>query len=167
MRIPVALAALGTALLFATGAQARPTQTVTIQFTSWITEQTNHDIPPKGKLNKGDYVAFRDLLVNRKAQFGKKAGKPAAYDIGTMTSTGGSKTKIYVKAYFPKIGTITYGGPFVTRKDGTTVVPITGGTGAFAGATGTVIIGKGQAKSPNTYIVTVPHALNLNTTGVA
>jgi hypothetical protein len=167
MRIAVALAATCAALLVATGAQARGTETVTIQFTSWITQRTDHDLPPKGKLNKGDYVAFRDLLVNRKAQFGRKAGKPVAYDIGTMTSTGGSGTKIYVKAYFPKIGTITYSGPFVTRKDGTAVVPITGGTGAFAGATGTVVIGAGQAKSPNTYIVTVPHALNLNTTGVA
>jgi hypothetical protein len=167
MRIAVALAAGCSALIVATGAQAGGKTTVTIQFTSWITERTDHDLPPKGKLSKGDYVAFRDLLVNRTAQFGRKAGKPVAWDIGTLTSMGGSKTWIYVKAYFPKIGTITYSGPFVTRKDGTTIVPITRGTGAFAGATGTVVIGAGQAKSPNTYIVTVPHPLNLNTTGVA
>lgn len=167
MRITVALAALCTALLLTSAAQARGSKTVTIQLTSWITSRTDHDIRPKGKLNKGDYVDFRDLLVNRKPQFGKKAGKPVAYDVGTMTSTGGSRTSIKVKAIFPKIGTITYAGPFVTRKDGTTVIPITGGTGAFKGATGTVVIGAGESKSPNTYIVTVPHALDLNTTGVA
>ena len=167
MRIRVALVVLGMSLLATSVVQARAGQTVTIQLTSWITARTDHDIQPKGKLNKGDYVAFRDLLVNRKRQFGKKAGKPVAYDVGTMTSTGGSKTKIEVKAIFPKIGTITYAGPFVTRKDGTTVIPITGGTGAFKGATGTVVIGAGQSKSPNTYIVTVPHAIDLNTTGVA
>ena len=90
-----------------------------------------------------------------------------SHDVGTMTSTGGAKTKITVRAVFPKIGTITYSGPFVTRKDRTTVVPITGGTGAFKGATGTVVIGAGEKKSPNTYIVTVPHALDLNSSGVA
>jgi hypothetical protein len=163
----VAVAACLSALLLVSAAQARRAQTVTIQLTSLITQRSDHDLPPKGKLNKGDFVGFKDLLLNRKAQFGKKTGLPVGYDVGTMTSTGGAKTKITVKAVFPKIGTITYSGPFVTRKDGTTVVPITGGTGGFKGATGTVVIGSGETKSPNTYIVTVPHALDLNSTGVA
>jgi hypothetical protein len=163
----VAVAACLSALLLVSGAQARGAQTVTIQLTSLITQRADHDLPPKGKLNKGDYVGFKDLLLNRKAQFGKKVGLPVGYDVGTLTSTGGTRTRIAVKAVFPKIGTITYSGPIVTRKDGTTVVPITGGTGGFAGATGTVVIGSGQTKSPNTYIVTVPHAIDLNSTGVA
>ena len=163
----VAAAACLSALLVVSGAEARGAQTVTIQLTSLITQRADHDLPPKGKLSKGDFVGFKDLLVNRKAQFGKKAGLPVGYDVGTLTSTGGAKTKITVKAVFPKIGTITYSGPIVTRKDGTTVVPITGGTGGFKGATGTVVIGAGEKKSPNTYIVTVPHALDLNSSGVA
>jgi hypothetical protein len=170
MRVPLggAAAACLSALLAVSGAaQARGAQTVTIELTSLITQRADHDLPPKRKLNKGDFVGFRDLLLNREAQFGKKAGVPVGYDVGTMTSTGGARTKIAVKAVFPKIGTITYSGPFVPRKDGTTVVPITGGTGGFKGATGMVVIGAGEAKSPNTYIVTVPHALDLNSTGVA
>jgi hypothetical protein len=163
----VAAAACLSALLLVSGAEARGGQTVKIELTSLITQRTDHDLPPKGKLNKGDFVGFRDLLLNRKTQFGKRAGLPVGYDVGTMTSTGGAKTRIVVKAVFPKIGTITYSGPFVTRKDGTTVVPITGGTGGFKGATGTVVIGPGETKSPNTYIVTVPHALDLESSGVA
>jgi hypothetical protein len=163
----VALAACLSALLLVSGAQARGAQTVTIQLTSLITQRADHDLPPKGKLNKGDFVGFKDLLLNRKAQFGKKVGLPVGYDVGTMTSTGGAKTKINVKAVFPKIGTITYSGPFVTRKDGTTVVPITGGTGGFKGATGTVVIGSGETRSPNTYIVTVPHALDISGARIA
>ena len=163
----VAIAACLSALLLVSGAQARGTQTVTIQLTSLITQRADHDLPPKGKLNKGDFVGFKDLLLNRKAQFGKKVGLPVGYDVGTMTSTGGAKTKINVKAVFPKIGTITYSGPFVTRKDGTTVVPITGGTGGFKGATGTVVIGSGETRSPNTYIVTVPHALDISGARIA
>jgi hypothetical protein len=169
MRVSLGVAAVAClwALLPVSGAQGRGAQTVTIELTSLITQRADHDLPPKGKLSKGDFVGFRDLLLNRKAQFGKKAGLPVGYDVGTMTSTGGTKTRITVKAVFPKIGTITYSGPFVTRKDGTTVVPITGGTGGFKGATGTVVIGAGETKSPNTYIVTVPHALDLESPGVA
>jgi hypothetical protein len=163
----VAVAACLSALVLVSGAEARGSQTVTIQLTSLITQRTDHDLPPKGKLNKGDFVGFKDLLLNRKAQFGKKVGLPVGYDVGTMTSTGGAKTKINVKAVFPKIGTITYSGPFVTRKDGTTVVPITGGTGGFKGATGTVVIGTGETRSPNTYIVTVPHALDISGARIA
>ena len=70
------------ALLVVSGAQARRTQTVTIQLTSLITERTDHDLQPKGKLSKGDYVAFRDLLLNRKPQFGKKTGIP----VGTTSA---------------------------------------------------------------------------------
>jgi hypothetical protein len=160
-------AACLSALLLVSGAEARSAQTVKIELTSLITQRADHDLPPKGRLNRGDYVGFRDLLLNRRAQFGKKAGLPIGYDVGTMTSTGGAKTEIVVKAVFPKIGTITYSGPFVTGKNGTTVVPITGGTGGFKGATGTVVIGTGETKSPNTYIVTVPHALDLTSSGVA
>jgi hypothetical protein len=167
MRIAVAVAATCSALQLASGAQARHAQTVTIRLTSVITERTDHDVAPKGKLNRGDHVDFRDLLLNRKPQFGKKTGLPVGYDVGTMTSTGGSRTSVSVKAVFPKFGTITYGGPFVTRNDGTTVVPITGGTGGFRGATGTVVIGAGEQKSPNTYIITVPHLLDLSGRGVA
>jgi Allene oxide cyclase barrel like domain len=169
MRIAPGVAALAllTALLLTSGAEARSVQTVTIELTSVIATRSDHDLPPKGKLSKGDYASFRDLLLNRKRQFGKKTGIPVGYDVGKMTSTGGSKTSIVVKAVFPKIGTITYSGPFVTRKDGTTVLPITGGTGGFKGATGTVVIGAGESKSPNTYIVRVPHRFDLNSTGVA
>jgi hypothetical protein len=166
MRIPLgaAFAALVLAVLVTSGAQA---QTVTIQLTSLITVRQDHDRAPKGKASKGDSIDFKDLLLNRKPQFGKKAGIAVAYDVGTMTYTSATKTRITVKATFPKIGTITYSGPFVTNKNGTTVIPITGGTGGFKGATGTVIIGSGETKSPNTYVVTVPHRLDLSSSGVA
>jgi hypothetical protein len=167
MRIAVAVVATCSALQLAAGAQARHAQTVTIRLTSAITQRTDHDVAPKGKLNRGDHVDFRDLLLNRKPQFGKKTGLPVGYDIGTMTSIGGPRTRISVKTVFPKFGTITYGGPFVTRDDRTTVIRITGGTGAFKGATGMVVIGAGEEKAPNTYIVTVPHRLDLSGSGVA
>ena len=49
-------------------------------------------------------------------------------------------------------------GPFVFAQ-------VTGGTGAFKGATGTVTIGKGEKSAPNTYLVHVPHAINIHGRG--
>ena len=82
----VAVAALASALLLASGAGARSAQTVTIELTSVIAQRTDHDLPPRGKLSKGDYASFKDLLLNRKKQFGKRAGMPVGYDVGTIVS---------------------------------------------------------------------------------
>ena len=70
-------------------------------------------------------------------------------------------------ASFPGIGTITYTGIFKTLKDGSAVFPITGGTGGFKGATGTVTIGPGTATAANIYVVNVPHHFDIHGTGVA
>jgi hypothetical protein len=125
-----------------------------------------HDRAPQARLNAGDSVAFKDLLLNRSRQFGKGTGRPVAYDAGMITYTSRTARRLSATATFPGIGTISHSGPVVERKDGTTVVPITGGTGGFRGATGTVTIGKGESKAPNTYGVTVPHHLDLNATAV-
>ena len=165
MRIPLGLAAIaGVAFAIAPAAQA---QTVTIEVTSVPTQANVHDRAPQGTLNAGDSIAFKDLLLNRKRQFGKSTGKPVAYDAGTITYTSRTARRLSATATFPGIGTISYAGPVVERKDGTTVVPITGGTGGFRGATGTVTIGKGESKAPNTYVITVPHHLDLDATAVA
>ena len=119
---------------------------------------------------KGPYIpradgALREWLDNFVSVIG-----PSPWDVGVSPDDAAKLTALaqrYAAAYVRANSPGTSSPDATARKDGTTVVPITGGTGAFAGATGTVIIGKGQAKSPNTYIVTVPHALNLNTTGVA
>ena len=165
MRIPLGVAAVA-GLVFAV-APAAQAQTLTIEVTSVPTQAKVHDRAPQGKLNAGDSIAFRDLLLNRKPQFGKKVGKPVAYDAGTIMYTSRTARRISAKATFPGIGTISYAGRVVERRDGTTVVPITGGTGGFRGATGTVTIGRGESKAPNTYVITVPHHLDLHATAVA
>ncbi len=163
MNIPVgAIVLMSLALVLSPAAQA---QTVTIQLTSLTTIVVPHDQAPKGKPNKGDSIDFKDLLTNRTAQFGKKKGKPVAYDAGTLVYTSSTDTKITVVATFPGIGTITYRGPFATQKNGLTVVPISGGTGAFKGATGTVTIGKGSTTAPNIYVVHVPHPIDIHGRG--
>ncbi|HEY4349149.1 MAG TPA: hypothetical protein VGM80_16360 [Gaiellaceae bacterium] len=147
------LAALGSALVLAASAQA---QTVTIQVTSLSTVAIPHDIKPTHTVNKGDWIEFKDLLLNRVAQFGKKKGRAVAYDVGTITYTSSSGRKLICKAIFPGVGTISYGGVVIDHKDGTTSFPITGGTGGFKNAKGTVTFHAGATTQPNTFVVTVP-----------
>jgi hypothetical protein len=165
MQIPVrVLALLAVGLVLVAPAQA---QTVTILVTSVSTVQILHDTPPKHKVNKGDSVFFKDLLLNKVAQFGKKKGEPVAFDVGTVTYTSAVARKLVCVATFPGIGTITYGGVVVDRAGGTTF-PILKGTGGFTHATGTVTFGHGGSTTPNTFLVTVPGSpLALHSGGVA
>jgi hypothetical protein len=163
-RLPVGLFALSTlALIVAGTAQA---QTVRIQLSSVATVQVTHDIAPKNTLNKGDWVFFKDLLLNRVAQFGKAKSRPVAYDVGTVTYLDGVRRTMKCTVTFPGIGTVTYGGLIVDRKDGTTVFPITGGTGGFTGAKGTMTFGRSAKTPANILEVTVPgHKIDVNAAG--
>src|SRR5262245_45416226 len=114
MRIPfgvVAVAGLVFVLAPAAGAQ-----TVTIEVTPVPTQANVHDRAPQGTLNAGDSIVFKDLLLNRKPQFGKTTGKPVAYDAGTIMYTSRTARRISATVTFPRIGTITYGGPIAERK---------------------------------------------------
>jgi hypothetical protein len=157
MRFSPAIA-IATALAVTGGAQAA---VVKIQLTSVTTVVQPHDTKPKGKANKGDSIDFKDLLLNRVAQFGKPKGQPVAYDVGHLVYRSATDRRIRVTATFPGIGTITYVGDFTSNSSATTVVHITGGTGGFKGAKGTVTIGPGS-KAANIYVVIVPHAINVH-----
>ncbi len=164
VRIPLgALVLAPLALVLAAAAQA---QHVRIEVTSVTTQAKANDTPPKGKANKGDSIAFKDLLLNRKNQFGKAIGKAVAYDKGTIVYTSAKQTRMTATAIFPGVGTLHFGGPFRTEH-GQTVLPVTGGTGAFKGAKGTVTIGAGATSAPNIYELDMPHAFDVHATGVA
>jgi len=107
-----------------------------------------HDIGPKGA-SKGDTIVYRDRLVNATAQFGKKKGVQVGSDSGTMTFTGPHGARFDGKAVLPG-GTLTLSGYVFTTPQGL-VVPVTGGTGAFAHVHGTLLVGSGAKRVPNTY----------------
>src|ERR1700743_579031 len=89
MRSRPALALIaGLVLALPAAAQA---QQLKITLTSEATLQQVRDTPPLKKVNSGDSVEYKDLLLNVEAQFGKKAGKPVAYDEGILTYRGTKK----------------------------------------------------------------------------
>lgn len=166
MRFPLGLLAPASAALLL--APAAAAETVKIELTSVNTVQVSHDTPPLHKVNRGDAIFFKDLLLNKVAQFGKKKNQPVAYDVGTVTYTSSVARTMRCVATFPGIGTITYGGAVVDHKDGITSFPIISGTGGFRHAKGTVILGAGGTTSPNTFIVTLPgNPVQIHGSGVA
>jgi len=144
---------------------AAQAQTVTIRLTSITTLTQVKDTPPLRKLNVGDGEEFKDLLINEVPQFGRAKGKPVAYDQGLIVYRGEHKPqRIYGIINFTGIGTLTYQGAMMPAKHGNTIVKVTGGTGKFKGAHGTLTIGPGDAKARNVYRVVIPNG-NLNVTG--
>jgi hypothetical protein len=132
---------------------------VTLVFTSYTTVTKTHDKPPRGRANAGDSIEFKDLLVATDNQLGKRKGKPVGYDLGTVKYTSGSAQSIEGKTTIPGYGTLTFGGEMKQMKDGTVHVAILRGTGSFKGVRGTLIIGEGEAKAPNTYVLQLRHPL--------
>ncbi len=134
-------------------AQAR---TVTITVLSLTRITIPHDVPPKGKENKGDYIEYRDLLLSVGPLFGKKANQPVGWDKGTLTYTSATDARVIGQAVFPGQGKLKVKGTMKALKDGSNSVKIVGGSGKFVGAKGVLIIGPGDLKSLNTFRFTVP-----------
>jgi hypothetical protein len=144
---------------FAATAAAQGATSVTLVFTSYTTVTKTLDTKPRGKANKGDRIEFKDLLVTTSKQLGKRKGKPVGYDAGTVIYTSSTAQSIEGVTTFPGFGTLKFGGPMKSRKDGTVHVPVLSGTGSFKGARGTLIIGEGDQKAPNTYVLRLRHPL--------
>jgi hypothetical protein len=124
-----------------------------IKVISVTVSTVSHDVGPKGA-SKGDTIAYRDRLVNAAQQFGKKKGEAVGSDSGTMTFTGPHTATFQGKAVLPG-GTLTLSGPVYSTTAGL-VVPVTGGTGAFAHVHGTLLVGSGSKRVPNTYRLVRP-----------
>ena len=121
----------------------------TIVVTSVTLKYVSHDAGAKGP-SKGDSAVYHDRLLNAKAQFGKKKGAKVGTDSGTLSFTGAHTATFKGKAKLPG-GTLTLSGDVYTLQNGDLVIPVTGGTGAFAGLTGTLTVGTGKNHVRNTY----------------
>jgi len=115
-----------------------------------------HDLKPKKRENRGDYIEFKDLLVTIGPLFGKKANQPIGFDQGTLTYTSPTSARLLGVASFPGRGTIRFKGAMRPHPDGSNTVPIVGGSGRFEAAKGVLVIGPGDQRSVNTFRFTVP-----------
>ena len=117
-----------------------------IQVKSVPAGASTSDKPPKG-ISEGDLLRFRSRLVNVARQFGKPAGARVGSDEARIVVTGARSGRLAGVATLPG-GTIRFAGAI--RLDANGPIPVTGGTGRYAHARGTLIVGAGDTPL-NTY----------------
>lgn len=143
--VVAALAALAPAAASAAG----PT---TIQVVSVTIKATSTDKPPKGP-SAGDTTVMRDKLVNAVAQYGKAKGAVVGSDSGTMRILSPTSARFDGIAHLPG-GTLTLKGRIAAGPNQSIIIPVTAGTGRYAGASGFVVVGPGTKRSVNVYHLT-------------
>jgi hypothetical protein len=138
--------------------EAARAKKMTITILSQTRVAVPHDLAPKGKENKGDWIRYRSLLLAVKPLWGKRKNEAVGWEVGTQTYTNATDARVNGKSTFPGQGTIQFRGVMKSLANGKISVPIVGGTGKFSGAKGVLIIGPGQTVSVNTYRLTFPDA---------
>jgi hypothetical protein len=146
------LVLLGVAALLVPGA-ANGAKSLTIQVVSDAVSIRTVDSPPKGSANKGDRIVYRDNLTNPVRQFGRKKGAKVGSDRGVMTFTGPRSARYVGSTRLPG-GTLKLRGKVTGIPNGFSI-PVVGGTGRYAGATGRLLVGPGE-RPLNVYELTLP-----------
>jgi hypothetical protein len=146
------------ALLIAVVAVAVPgaaqAKTLTIQVTSVVISFTPIDKKPTGT-SKGDRVIQRNRLMNAVRQFRKQKGTRIGTDHGTLTYLGAHRASYVGVAQLPD-GTIRLAGIVLLIEGGGIRIPVTGGTGRYEGAKGTLSVEPGDTRVLNVYELTLP-----------
>ena len=142
------------ALAFASQAVAAAATNLVIRVQSNTVSGTLTHHPPAGPRN--DVVVEHDALVNAKpGQFGQQVGAPVGTDVATITYRTNTTLVIRASAMLPG-GTILVAGTVTVKPGRPTVVPVVGGSGAYAGATGTETIGTSPTAPLNVYRISLP-----------
>jgi hypothetical protein len=125
-----------TALPAATS-DAAATGSVTIRVLVQPVTRVTKDVPPKtiklGEYSKGDTITGRSILRNYVRQFGKPKGAQVGMSHGVTTALSSQRARFDAVARVPG-GTVHVRGEAAIGP--TVTLPIVGGTGIYAGATG-------------------------------
>ena len=146
------VALVAAALLVPAAAQAESTLTIRVVSVSTVLREV--DGAPKGP-STGDRVIFRDTLRNAVRQFGKPKGAKVGSDRGVMTFTSANTARFDGSARLPG-GTIRLKGDVIPLSENSLAIPVTGGTGRYAGARGVLVVGPGTKQALNVYQLKLP-----------
>jgi hypothetical protein len=154
--VRAALIAVLAAAVFASAAQAK---TITFSVTSVSLSVKLTDLGPKGR-SKGDTIVYRNRLLNTAQRFGRPKGAVVGSDRGTLTFTGAHTATYSGTAVFPD-GSVRLAGDVTPLANGGLQFRVAGGTGRYAKATGSVVVGPGEKRVLNTYQLTLPGGGNI------
>jgi len=141
--IAAGLAASATALVLAVGGSAQGPTPKTIQLVEQGVQFTEVRNPPKG-LSQGDAAVYRAKLKDTSGQ------AVGTYHSHCLISKAGSHpVALCTDSFFLRDGRITaVGGVNLDRNQ---LLPVVGGTGAYEGAQGTLLIEAGKRKTVLTF----------------
>lgn len=111
-----------------------------------------------GRFSAGDVLLIRDDLFNRVAQLGRPAGARIGSDSSKLTFASATAARVVGSASFPG-GTVTFRGRATKGATGKLAFTITGGSGRYAHARGTVTEPASDSdpkNATNTYHLTLP-----------
>jgi hypothetical protein len=151
MLFVLAFVAAGSAQAAAPAAGS-PTTAVVITLKSISAGAAADDKPPKG-VSRGDRLLLRSRLLNVRRQFGKPAGATVGSDRALLVMTSAKTGRIDGIATLPG-GTIRFRGE-IGPAGVAGPLSVTGGTGRYIRARGTLIVGEGSSPL-NTYHLLLP-----------
>jgi hypothetical protein len=155
VRIGVLVAALAALVLTTPLADAR--STMVIRLVSITTSARANDRPPKGA-SAGDTLFTTSRLENAVSQLGKPKGAVVGRDQGTARIVAPGQLEANGAATLPG-GTIRFEGRVRALSPTSEQIPVTGGTGRFRGARGTLTVtplSKDGVRAANVYRLTLP-----------
>ena len=98
------------------------------------------DTPPLQVFNTGDVLGVTDVLENVSRQFGRPAGAAVGSDRGSARQLADGTMRYTGTAVLPG-GTVSISGVLGNAQSR---LDVTGGTGAYQGVRGSVIVGDGM-----------------------
>jgi len=155
--LPLAVAACGASTRpappKAAASNAPAAKAYTIRVTSVVRSTRTHHKSAQ-VTTPGDRIDFQDDLLNTAPRFGKAANAKIGSDKGTMTFTSAHTATMTGVATLPD-GTIRFDGVVTVLPNKWATVPVTGGTGKYHDASGTLLVGSGVRRAINTYTLLV------------
>jgi hypothetical protein len=128
----VALAALGGGC----GSSRSTNDSTTLRFVWKLSrERLAVDLPPKGKVQRGDVIRARSSLRNSVAQLGRPKGAVVGREVATFHVVSPRKATILIRLTLPGGGFDASGGASTAPWHGP--LKVSRGTGRFAGVRGT------------------------------
>ena len=113
--------------------------TTVIRLISTFHHANVDDRAPKGEVSPGDVIVSFDRLTNASAQFGRPKGARVGHDRGRFTFL--TQTQMHVDGWTTLPGGRLHVRSLVRKVRGEIVaMKVVGGSGAFAGARGTVTV---------------------------
>jgi hypothetical protein len=141
--------------VLAAPAASAPSPTI-IQLIAVELTSSEKDVAPQGP-SRGDWGKGTTRLLNAVRQFGRKANAAVGHDTGTFRIQGPNNATASGKAWLPG-GTILFRGRITFIQGGGLSIPVVGGTGAFAGVKGILLVAStsNAKRSINVYRLTYP-----------